>query len=571
MPTITTSLADLSKLAGEPISATALETLLPLVKGELKGIIGDEAKIELNDTNRPDLWCPEGIARQWRARRLGPQRYPFFDRAPHATATIQADPALAGIRPWVGGFLARGPAVTDTSLKAFIQTQEKLSDNFGAFRQTLSMGLYRAAEIAFPVYCRAVGRTERKFVPLGFEREMTLEEILEKHPKGVQFGKSTLPGDGPVPILEDSKGKPLSFPPIINSRASGEVKIGDTDLFVEMTGTSFWQVALGLNICAANFADRGYAIEAVNTLYAEGSLPPLGRMVPAPNPLVDCFIREADLPVALVGELLGASLPAGEIVEALVRYGVEASPSGKEKIACRIPAWRMDLMHPVDLVEDVLLARGLDSVRPAMPAEFTVGRPDTLVSFVDAARQGWIGLGFEEIFSNVLSAEEDLRARMNNRPGPSARIMNPYSASYSVLRDSLLPSLLRVEAASTKALYPHRLFEAGEVETMNRETFRTETRLAALVAHEKANFSELQASFWAFLAPWGKKVEIGKLQEADPAFESGRHGVIFLDEVQIGAIGEVAEAVRIAWGIRVPTAALEIDLAALKEILFPAA
>ncbi len=571
MPTITASLTDLSKLAGEPISASALDGLLPLVKGELKGVEGDEVRIELNDTNRPDLWCPEGIARQWRARRLGPQRYPFFDRPAHATATIQADPALAGIRPWVGGFLARGPAVTDASLKAMIQTQEKLSDNFGAFRKTLSMGLYRAAEIAFPVCCRAVGRADRKFVPLGFDREMTLAEILEKHPKGIQFGKSTLPGDGPVPILEDAKGKPLSFPPIINSRASGEVKVGDTDLFVEMTGTSFWQVALGLNICAANFADRGYAIEAVNTLYAEGSLPPLGRMVPAPHPLTDCFIREAELPVALVGELLGAALPAGEIVEALTRYGVEASPSGKEKIACRIPAWRMDLMHPVDLVEDVLLARGLDSVRPAMPAEFTVGRPDAQVSFVDAARQGWIGLGFEEIFSNVLAAGEDLSARMNGRSGPVARIRNPYSASYSVLRDSLLPSLLRVEAASAKALYPHRVFEAGEVEVSAGGTFRTETRLAALVAHEKANFSELQASLWAFLAPWGKKAVIRKPERADPAFIPGRLGEISVDARKVGVVGEVAPETLSAWGIRVPAAALEIDLAALKEILFPPA
>lgn len=582
MPTIAVSLKDLSALAGEPISAETIEGLLPLVKGELKGVDGDEVRIELNDTNRPDLWSPEGIARQWRARRRGPQRYPFFDRAMPAAAAIQADPALARIRPWVGGFIARGPAVTEGFLRSLIQTQEKLSDHYGAFRKTLSMGVYRAAEIVFPVRYRAVGRNDRTFIPLGAETEMSLGEILEKHPKGIQYGRGVLPAEGPVPILEDARGRPLSFPPIINSRATGEVRPGDTDLFVEMTGSGengFWQVTLGLNICAANLADRGYAIEPVNTLYAEECAPPLGRVVPSPHPLDDCGVREADLPVSLVRELLGTSLSAGQIVEALACYGVTASApppavgqrARPETVSCRVPPWRMDLMHPVDLVEDVLLARGLASLPARMPEEFTVGRPDGLVAFVDAVRQVWIGLGFEEVFSNVLSAREDLRDRMNGRTGGIARILNPYSASYTVLRDAVLPSLLRVEAASAKALYPHRIFEAGEVETAREGVFRTEMRLAALVAHEKANFSELQSSLWAFLAPWGRKVRIQRPEKgkADPAFASGRHGAILLDETPIGTIGEIAAAVRVAWGIRVPAAALEIDLAALKDALFP--
>lgn len=567
MPTIDVSLSDLSKLAEEPLSAASLEALLPLVKGELKGADGDALRIELNDTNRPDLWSPEGIARQWRARRLGPQRYPFFERAPHATATVQADPALAAVRPWVGGFIARGPAVTDASLKALIQTQEKLSDNFGAFRKSLSMGIYRAAGIAFPVFYRAVGRDERKFVPLGFDAEMTLAEILERHPKGVQYGKGTLPAEGPVPVLEDSKGKILSFAPIINSRASGEVKVGDTELFVEMTGTAFWQMILGLNIMAANLADRGYAIEGVNTLYAAEGVPPLGRMVVAPNPLLDRFVREGDLPVRLASDLLGSPLGAEEIAEALARYGVEASPQ-KDKVACRIPAWRMDLMHPVDLVEDVLLARGLDSVAPRMPEEFTVGRADPLGAFGDAGRAAWIGLGFEEIFSNVLCAGEDLAERAGGRRPAAARILNPYSASYSVLRDTLLASLLRVEGASAKALYPHRVFEVGEVERAEGGSFRTELRLSALVAHEKANFSELQASLWGFFSSWQGTPSIRKpAAHPDSAvFIPGRFGEILWEGKPVGVIGEIAPAVLEAWGIRVPCAALEISLSAFHRL-----
>ena len=89
-----------------------------LVKGEFKGPdpTTGRTRIELNDTNRPDLWSAAGIARQIRARRRGKTE-------PHAafTATpggkkIVADPQAQNIRPYVAGFIARGPAVTDASL-----------------------------------------------------------------------------------------------------------------------------------------------------------------------------------------------------------------------------------------------------------------------------------------------------------------------------------------------------------------------------------------------------------------------------------------------------------------------
>ena len=229
MPTIDATLSDLAQLVGGNFSLEALQRALPLVKGELKGVDGDAVRIELNDTNRPDLWSPEGIARQIRIHRRGkPAAYPFFASTPRPEWWIEAD-AAPSFRPYVGGFLAKGPAVTAASLAVLIQTQEKLAENYGRRRRSLSMGIYRADRIAFPVRYRAVERSRRKFVPLGFEQEMTLAEILAKHPKGKEYA-AALPAEGPVPILEDAKGNTLSFPPIVNSRATGEVAPGDTAL-----------------------------------------------------------------------------------------------------------------------------------------------------------------------------------------------------------------------------------------------------------------------------------------------------------------------------------------------------
>ena len=75
MPTISIFRDDLESLLGgarakRPVSIEQLEDWLMLVKGELKDHNAEtgELRIELQDSNRPDLWCCEGIARQIRIK-----------------------------------------------------------------------------------------------------------------------------------------------------------------------------------------------------------------------------------------------------------------------------------------------------------------------------------------------------------------------------------------------------------------------------------------------------------------------------------------------------------------------
>ena len=150
-----------------------------------------------------------------------------------------------------------------------IQTQEKLADIFGQKRKSVSIGIYRLDPIQFPVTYALADPNTVRFTPLGFDEPMTLTEILECHPKGIEY-KSTLIGqDGKqhCPLLTDTKGTVLSFPPIINSREIGEVQVGDKNLFVEVTGIDLRMVLHAINILATNFADREARIEPVEVTY----------------------------------------------------------------------------------------------------------------------------------------------------------------------------------------------------------------------------------------------------------------------------------------------------------------
>src|SRR5688572_6196801 len=325
MPTVSIYRDDLETLlAGGERAFTSwglddLDTWLSLVKGELKGHNAEtgELRIELQDSNRPDLWCCEGIARQIRIKRMGkPVTYSFFKKPPRATRTIVVGPGLETVRPYVAACAATGYRVTDEGLAQLIQTQEKLADIFGRKRRTVSIGLYRLAGIVFPVRYELVKADEARFTPLGMDTVMTPAEILLVHPKGIEYGRIVACHDR-VPLLRDSQGQVLSFPPIINSREIGEVQAGDSELFVEVTGTDLAMVVLALNIFAANLADRGATITPVQIRYPGKTS--LGHSVVTPVGLT----KARSIPRQVVETALGERLSDQEIGKALTAYGYD--------------------------------------------------------------------------------------------------------------------------------------------------------------------------------------------------------------------------------------------------------
>ncbi len=552
MPTIAFDPADFQELLGFAMDEAALGAHLDLVKGEFKG--RDEAglwRVELNDTNRPDLWSAEGIARQLRAARGRRRDYPFFQGAP--VGEIRVEPGLEAVRPFVAAFVVRGARVTERSLVQLIQTQEKLAENFGRKRRDVAIGVYDASRIRFPVHYRAVDPQREAYTPLGFEEPMPLAEILARHPKGVQY-RDTLAGHPRVPYLTDDAGLTLSMPPIINSRELGEVKPGDGELFVEATGTELGKLLLALGILACDLADRGGRIQRVRTVYPADT--PLGREVDAPrDPGLGLTI-----PLREFGRLLGVAVTPSEVDNVLERYGCEVHLEG-EAVRVVLPPYRADYLHPVDVVEDFAIARGYETFEPRMPRDFTAGRSDALSLLEDKARDVMIGLGHEEVISNILTSHAELRERMNREAPPLVEVANVMNENYAALRDSLWPSLLKVEARSATATYPHRLFEAGEVALHDPAAphgSRTRLVLGALSVHREASLSEAHADLDFLTQQLGCEAELR--EEEHPSFLPGRSARVLVAGRPVGWLGELHPLVLERWQIGAPAAAFELEL-----------
>jgi phenylalanyl-tRNA synthetase beta chain len=576
MPKIEVNESLFFSLLGRACGRDELEGLLPGAKAELDewllppgAVPGGEGsedriiKIELNDTNRPDLWSTAGLARQLRVRETGKRpEYSFFSREGDlrpAKHRVVVEESVKGPRPFLAGFMISGKPVTDSILKDMIQTQEKLAWNFGRKRRTISMGLYRTAIIKWPVHYRAVDPHSVRFVPLQWDRPMDLLEILAEHPKGREYAfiNEKLPLH---PLLVDSTDAILSYPPIINSADLGAVQVGDTDLFIELTGTDMASVTLSASIVACNFADMGFVVEPVAVEYPYDT--PFGRSITFPY----YFQTPVSVEAGKASRLLGKSMNVQTVREACERMGSAADTHG-QYVTVSPPEYRNDFLHPVDVVEDVMMGKDMSFFEPERPRDFTIGRLSPVESFSRKAKGVLVGLGYQEMIYNYLGSGKDFVERMGTDGKDIVRISNPMSENFEYVRDSILPCLLGSEAVSSRAVYPHRIFEVGKVafkdDSLNYG-ISTRQRMGFLITHATADYNEAASHVATLFFYLGREYAIEAAE--DERFIPGRQARLLYGGRDVGVFGELHPRVLEAWGLVVPCSACELDLEALIEV-----
>ncbi len=523
-------------------------------------------KIELNDTNRPDLWSTAGLARLLRMHTGGTSnkaRYQEFlstqtEQKDAGSRRVIVDSELEHIRPFMTAFVISGKPIDEPMLKDIIQTQEKLCWNFGRKRRSVSMGVYRSALISWPIRYHAVDPDTTSFTPLGFDTEITCSQIMTEHPKGKEYGW-ILKDKKKVPFLSDAKDGVLSMAPIINSAHIGAVQQGDSDLLVELTGTDMPSLLLATNIVACDFSDAGYTILPVTVEhpYETG----FGKTVTTPF----YFQETARTTVQAVNKLLGTTLSAQEIAEALERMDNTVSIES-DTLILTPPAYRNDFLHEVDIIEDVMMGKTVEFFKPETPHEFTIGRLLPITVLSRKIKRLMVGFGYQEMIFNYLGSKKDFIDRMRIDSSQVIEIANPMSENYQFVRPSIIPSLLSAEMISGNAVYPHRIFETGKIAYLNpEENTGTQTRqsLGFLTASHDANFNEAASHVAGLL--YYLQMPYTVCETNDPRFIAGRQAGILYEEKQIGIFGELHPQVLENWSITVPVFAGELDIEALPQ------
>lgn len=516
-------------------------------------------KIELNDTNRPDLWSTAGVARQLRVHSGGKASdYSSFMSSKDkeidcGNRLVTVDPQLKDIRPYMIAFVISGKPIDEPMLLDIIQTQEKLCWNFGRKRRTVSMGVYRSSMIQWPVHYKAVDPDKTSFVPLQCEQPMTCRQILTDHPKGKDYG--WILKDAPMfPLLTDDKGEIMSMAPIINSATLGAVQVGDSDLLVEMTGSDMTSLLLSANIVACDFADAGYTILPckVQHPYDTG----FGKDIVAPF----YFQEPATASLSEINRLLGSQLTPEQATAALEKMGNTVTVAG-DKVTVQIPPYRNDFLHEVDIIEDVMMGMELSSFPPEKPRDFTIGRLSPVTLFSRKAKSLMVGLGYQEMIFNYLGSKKDFIQKMNIEGEKVIEISNPMSENYQFVRPSIIPSLLGAETGSGNAVYPHKIFEIGKIAFLcDEEVTGTRTRqsIGFLTATGDANFNTAASEVATLLHFLDHQYTVTEAN--DPRFIPGRQANIMVQDKVVGIFGEVHPTVLENWAITVPCVAGELDI-----------
>lgn len=547
MPTIEVSHKDLCKLIGKKLSTEELRDFMGYAKGDIELIDGDLLKIEIKDTNRPDLWSAEGIAREIKGRITKERGCPSYE-VKKSKVVVTVDKKNKKVRPLTVCAVVKNLKLSEEALSQLIQLQEKICETFGRNRKEVALGVYDLDRIKPPIRFTTVKPDGIKFMPLDFEEELTPKEILEKHPKGKEFGH-LLAGLKEYPIFIDSANEVLSIPPIINSNYSGKVTTETKNVFIECSGFNFKFLIPALNVIVSALADRGGEIGSVKVVYPD-------KVIFTP----DLSPKKAKVNVDYVNNVSGLELSAKEICELLKKARYDVKIKGK-LIKVLYPAYRQDIMHPRDIVEDVIISYGYNKIKPIVPKLPTVGAADKKEIISNKLANIMVGLGFQEILSYTLTSKENLFKKMNLEESEVVEIENPISARWCVFRNLLLPSLLEFLSYNKHVAYPQKIFEIGNVVIIDEKS-ETRTRdvlkLACALSDVKVSYEEISSLLDAFLSAIG--IEYKLMATKHSSFIQGRVAEVFVKNKAIGIIGEISPLVLNNWKLEMPVVAFEINL-----------
>ncbi len=517
---------------------------IPLFGTPLESLGEDEIEIEIFP-NRPDLLSLQGYLRSFLAflgRKPGLKRY--IVNKPQKDYTVRIDSSVKNIRPYTACAVVKGIKFDDEKIKEIIDMQEKLHATFGRNRKKAAIGIYPYEKIRMPICYKALKPEKIKFRPLGFPKEISGRQILSQHPAGRDYGY-LLEGLEKYPVFIDSNEKVLSMPPIINSYDTGKVTEKTKNVFIECSGSDFNTLDKTLNILVTALADMGGNIYAMRLVYGT-------KKLITPN------IKPGKIKVSIlnVNKLLGLNLNEGDIKKLLERMG-----HSYNKGVVQVAAYRTDVLHEVDIIEDIAIAYGYNNFSPEIPKVMAIGKEDDFEFRKRKVAEILIGLGITEVSTYHLTAKQDIKK--TGLKTDSIEVENA-KTEYNVLRPALLVSGLKILSENFSARYPLNIFEIGKIFKAKKD-IEEATRLAVLLCDAETDYTKIKQVLDYLFSALDTGYEITATEH--DSFISGRVGRVVVGKEEVGYIGEIHPKVLDQWGIRVPVAAFELNLADLFEII----
>jgi len=311
-----------------------------------------------------------------------------------------------------------------------------------------------------------------------------------------------------------------------------------------------------------------------------------------PGPVDDQQVRlPARTPVTLrvdrAAKVIGMPVTQAQCLEVFQRLGLDVAEA-PGRLTVTPPSWRFDLQIEEDLIEEVIRVLGFDSL-PATPPVAPVTprvRPESQQS-LHALRHRMAGLDYQETI-NFSFVEERWERELAGNADP-IRVLNPIAAPLSVMRSSLLGSLIAILRFNLARKAPRvRLFEIGRTYRRDASVQASHTEVAGVsqplrlggVAYGAADalqwsqkeravdFFDVKGDIEALIAP--RTARFVPVQD-HPALHPGRAARIEIDGRVVGHVGELHPRWRQAYELPSAPVLFELDAQALTRRDVPVA
>ncbi|KAJ1422721.1 hypothetical protein B484DRAFT_398953 [Ochromonadaceae sp. CCMP2298] len=550
--------------------------------------------------NRYDLLCMEGFTRAIRIF-LGLEKSPTYRTVgtPQESLTMHVEPATSQIRPFVVCAVLRGVTFDKKVYKSFIDLQEKLHQNVCRRRTYVAIGTHDLDTLQGPFRYKAQAPADINFVPLTENAGKSYggKELLDfyrsdpstKHLKPY----TDIIYESPVyPVLYDSTGRVLSMPPIINGKHS-RIQMHTKNVFIECTGTDLTKCNIVLDTVVTMFAEHcaePFTVEPVKVVYeatGETHITPLLSR------------RTCDTPLKDITSIVGVDIPPEEICRLCDRMQLGPSEILLDLgvIRVNVPPTRSDVLHPVDVVEDVAIAYGFNNIPLQVPPTQSFGCPLPINQFCDLLRQEIARAGYVEMLTHGLCSTAENFSHLRRPIGPAVSLSNPANVEYEVVRTTLVPGALKTLSFNKALSHKEgiRLFEISDVviPTDNEVGAMNCRRLVGLYSSNTAGFEvihgladrvmtavqiqpdEVYAKSSLSDAAYADAKRVGRpgvvysvRQGSDPLFFPGMSAELVLHwadgRVQVvGCMGAVHPEVLQNFDVSYPASVVEIDIEAL--------
>ena len=468
---------------------------------------------------------------------------------------IIVEEGMKKTRPYTVAAIVKNLTLDEEKLKSIIQLQEKLDLTYNRKRKKAAIGIYPNKNIKWPIYYKAKKPEEIKYQPLEEKKIMTAKEILKEHPTGKKYAH-LLEKKEKYAVFEDSNKEILSMPPIINSEKTGRVTTKDKELFIEVSGIHLPSIKKVLNIILFTLQLQGGKIINVKVEYPKEYEEEKIKIIET-KPKIETITVKKNY----IEKILGIKITEEEYTLLLKKMGLK-----KEKEKIIIPSYRTDILHPIDIAEDIAISYGYENFKSELPKIATVGEENKIEEFKKKLAYTLTGFKLQEVQTYHIQKKE-LQELFKEKP---IELENPINKEYNTLRKNILTGLIEVIKNNKQAELPRGIFETGKTFHYNKEKKEIEEKeeLGIIIEDTNITFTNIKQIIESILKKYAsqKKIEYEELEKK--YYIKGRSAKIKIEGKTLIELGETNPKILTKLEIENPTIMLRIkDLKKLYETI----